>query len=291
MLLWIKIGVDKVNNILSSNVLDKFKGAMMNFGTSVLPKIIAALIIVVAGLIVIKIIKRIVRKALVGSKAQLDISLINFVVRAIGICLKVVLVLSALATIGISTTGIIAAFSACAVAISLALKDSLGNIAGGIMMLISQPFSTGDFIDVDGSAGTVLKIDMVHTTLLTPDNRQVVIPNGQLMNKTITDYSKEATRRMDLKFSIGYDDDAELAVKIITDVVSAHEFTLKDPAPFIRVTEYADSAVVITARAWCESANYWSLHFDLLEQVKKEFDKNGITIPYNQLDVHVVDKK
>lgn len=278
-------------SLLSSDIFGKIKGAMLNFGTSVLPKIVAAIVIIAVGLIVIKIIKRIIKKALVGSKAQLDISLINFIVRAIGICLNVVLVLSALATIGISTTGIIAAFSACAVAISLALKDSLGNIAGGIMMLISQPFSTGDFIDVDGAAGTVLKIDMVHTTLLTPDNRQVVIPNGQLMNKTITDYSKEATRRMDVKFSISYDNDTDLAVKVISDVVNAHEFTLKDPAPFIRITEYADSAIVITARAWCESANYWTLNFDLLEQVKKEFDKNGITIPYNQLDVHVIDKK
>ncbi len=278
-------------NLLSSSVLSKFKGVMINFGTSVLPKIIAALVIIIVGLIVIKIIKRLIKKALLGSKAPLDISLINFVVRAVGICLKVVLVLSALATIGISTTGIIAAFSACAVAISLALKDSLGNIAGGIMMLISQPFSTGDFIDVDGAAGSVLKIDMVHTTLLTPDNKQVVIPNGQLMNKTIIDYSKETTRRMDVKFGISYDNDTELAIKIITDVVNAHKSTLKDPKPFIRITEYGASAVVITARVWCDSANYWELNFDLLEQVKKEFDKNGITIPYNQLDVHVVDKK
>lgn len=264
---------------------------MINFGTSILPKALAAILIIIVGLVVIKVIKKIIKKALIGSKAELDISLIDFIVRAIGICLKVVLVLSALATIGISTTGIIAAFSACAVAISLALKDSLGNIAGGIMMLISQPFSTGDFIDVDGAAGKVLKIDMVHTTLLTPDNKQVVIPNGQLMNKTIIDYSKEATRRMEVKFSISYDNDTELAKKIITDVVNAHEFTLKDPAPFIRITEYADSAIVITARAWCESANYWTLNFDLLEQVKQKFDENGITIPYNQLDVHVIDNK
>ena len=277
--------------MLTLNIIDKFKNSMINFGTSVLPKLVAAIIIILVGLIAIKIIKKIVKKALLRAKVGLDISLVNFIVRAIGICLKVLLVLSALTTLGISTTGIVAAFSACAVAISLALKDSLSNIAGGIMMLISRPFATDDFIEVGGNSGKVLKIDLVHTTLLTPDNRQVVIPNGQLMNMTITDYSKEATRRMEIKFSIGYNDDVELAKKIITETINAHELALKDPAPFIRVTEYGDSAIVITMRAWCESANYWTLHFDLLEQIKVEFDKNGITIPFNQLDVHLFNEK
>ena len=252
-------------------------------------KIAATLIVIIIGLLIAKLIKNIIRKAL--EKADWDISLEHFISRAVDICLKIIILISALSALGVSTTGIIAAFSAAAVAISLALKDSLGNMAGGILMLITRPFSTGDYIEVDGYSGTVLQIDMIHTTLRTPDNRQVVIPNGQLVNKTITDYSKESTRRLDLKFSISYDNDSEKAKAIIFETVEKHELALKDPEPFVRVSGHGESSIAITLRVWVESPNYWTLHFDLLEQVKDAFDKNGITIPYNQLDVHVIDSK
>lgn len=277
--------------MLTLSAQSTFKSIMLKFGTSVLPKFLGTVLIVAGGWIVVRIITRIVREALSKSKAKLDISLIAFIVRVMDICLKVLVVLSALTNLGISTTGIIAAFSAGAVAISLALKDSLGNIAAGIMMLISHPFSTGDYIEAGGNSGTVLKIDLVHTTLRTPDNRQVVIPNGQLMNMTVTDYSKEATRRMDLTFGISYDNDPEKAKAIIAAVAKAHPKALQDPEPFVRVSEHADSAVVITLRVWCKTEDYWALHFDILEQVREQFDKNDISIPYNQLDVHVVENK
>ena len=236
-----------------------------------------------------KLLVKLLRKGLV--KTNLDISLVNFLLKTIHIVVLILVLLAALSNLGISTTGLVAAFSAAAIAVSLALKDSLGNIAGGILMLLTQPFSTGHYIETDGVSGTVLKIDLIHTTLKTPDNRQIVIPNGQLVNKTIIDYSKESTRRMDLKFGISYDNDPEKAKAIIMECVKAHDLSLQDPEPFCRVTEHSDSAVIITMRVWVKSENYWTLHFDLLEQVKCEFDKNGITIPYNQLDIHVIDKK
>ncbi|MBQ3551118.1 MAG: mechanosensitive ion channel [Clostridia bacterium] len=245
-----------------------------------------AVAILVLGWLLIKLVKRILKKAF--EKTELDVSLEKFIISVVDICLKILLVICALSALGISTTGLVAAFSAAAVAVSLALKDSLGNLAGGILMLLTRPFKTGDYIEADGYSGTVLQIDMIHTTLRTPDNRQVVIPNGQLVNKTIVDYSKESTRRMDLQFGISYDNDPELAKKIILDCALAHEFTLTDPEPFVRVTEHADSAVIITMRVWVKSENFWALHFDLLEKVREEFDKNGISIPYNQLDVHVI---
>lgn len=273
------------------SIFSRIKDFFLNPESSILPKIIGTVLIVLVGWIAVGIITKILRNALTRAKTKLDISLINFFVTAANICLKLLIVLSALNNLGISTTGLIAAFSAAAVAISLALKDSLGNIASGIIILISRPFSTGDLIDAGGSLGTVARIDMIHTTLRTPDNRLIVIPNGQLMNMTITDYSKEPTRRLDLTFGISYDNDPEKAKAIIMDTVKAHPMSLNEPEPFVRVSEHADSAVIITLRVWCETGNYWTLHFDLLEQVRAAFDKNGISIPYNQLDVHVVNNE
>lgn len=277
--------------LITLNLRTDLSGWLKSFVTSALPRILGTALIVVAGWFVTRLITNVLKEAMSRSKAGLDVSLINFIVRTVDIVLKVLVILTALTNLGISTTGIIAAFSACAVAISLALKDSLGNIAGGIMMLISRPFSTGDFIETDGFSGKVQQIDLVHTTLLTSDNRRIVIPNGKLMNMTVTDYSREATRRMDLSFGIGYDADPEKAKRIIADTVAAHEAALKEPKPFIRVTEHAESAVIITLRVWCKTADYWTLHFDLLERVRSELEKNGITFPYNQLDVHITEHK
>lgn len=269
-------------------MLQRILDVLVSFSKNYLPRILGSIVIVILGFILSKILKKIVKRHL--DRTHLDNSLINFIVTAVDICFKVVILLTALANIGVSITGLVAAFSAGAVAVALALKDSLGNIAAGIVMLLSQPFSTGDFIDVDGcvSGGKVLRIDIVHTTLLTPDNRRIVIPNGQLVNKTIVDYSKEDKRRMDLNFAISYDANTDKAKQIILDTILAHPASFKEPEPFVRVSEHSDSAVIITLRVWCKAEDYWSLHFDLLEKIKKEFDKNGVKIPYNQLDVHIV---
>lgn len=269
-------------------LLEKIMDILVSFATNYLPKIVGSLVIVLVGFLLTKLLKGIIKKHL--NKTKLDISLIGFIITATSVCVKVVIILTALANLGVSITGLVAAFSAGAVAVALALKDSLSNIAAGIVMLMSQPFSTGDFIDVDGcvSGGKVLKIDIIHTTLLTPDNRRIIIPNGQLVNKTVVDYSKEKTRRLELKFGISYDSDVNKAKDIIKSVIDAHSSALKDPAPFVRVSEHSDSAVVITLRVWTEVDKYWDLHFDLLEAIREQFDENGIKIPYNQLDVHIV---
>lgn len=275
--------------MISLNAMQGFMTKIPQFFKDYGLKVIEAAFVLFLGWILGWVIKKILKKAF--SRTNFDISLEKFIIKMVDICVKVIVIIASVSALGVSTTGLVAAFSAAAVAISLALKDSLSNIAGGIMMLLTHPFRTGDYIEADGYSGTVLQIDMIHTVLRTPDNRQVVIPNGQLVNKTIVDYSKESTRRMDLQFGISYDNDPELAKKIILECANAHEFTLQDPEPFARVTEHADSAVIITMRVWVKSENYWALHFDLLEQVRVEFDKNGISIPYNQLDVHVIDKK
>ena len=154
-------------------------------------------------------------------------------------------------------------------------------------MMITRPFSTGDFISVDGESGTVVNIDLIHTTLLTVDNRHVVVPNGQMVNKTITDYSREDTRRVDIDFKISYDSDVEKAKALIIGLANSCEFTLSEPAPFARVTDYGDSSVTVTARIWCKSENFWDLKLYMLENTMVEFRENGVSIPFNQLDVHI----
>lgn len=264
-----------------SDFFAKFADTGKNLGL----KLLGSLAIVIVGWIVAGIIRKIMVKAL--QKPKLDASFKKFLVKAVDIVLKVLVILSAISNLGISTTGLIAALSAAAVAISLALKDSLGNIAGGILMMIARPFSTGDFITVDGESGKVLKIDLIHTTLLTSDNRQVVVPNGQMVNKTVTDYSREETRRVDVDFAISYDSDVEVAKAVIMDVIGNCELALNDPEPFVRVTDYGGSSVTVTARVWCKTDDYWELKFRMLENIRIMFDANGIKIPFNQLDVHV----
>lgn len=274
--------------MLTLSAFSTIVNKLAEFATSYGLRIIGSILIIALGWVITGVIAKFFRKAL--SKTKLDISLIGFLVRIVDIFLKAMIILSALSNLGISTTGLIATFSAAAVAVSLALKDSLGNIAGGIMMLITHSFSTGDYIEAGGYAGTVLRIDVIHTVLLTVDNKQVIIPNGQLVNMSVIDYFKEKNRRVDLNFGISYDNDSEKAKEIIMETVKSHPMVLSEPDPFVRVSEYADSAVIITLRVWCESENYWNVYFDLLEQIRKAFDENGIVIPYNQLDVHVINE-
>ncbi len=254
----------------------------------VLPILKVAAILIIGHFLIVYAVK-LVRRWF--DKSSLDPSLISFLTKAIRIILYVLLAVSALGSIGISTTGIIAALSAAGLAVAVALKDSLSNVAGGILLLVAPRFSTGDYIEAGGNSGTVVKVDLLHTLIRTVDNRQVSIPNGVLINSHITNYSREAVRRVDITFQISYEADAEKAKEIALEIIRAHSFTLTSPdAPMARVSGYGDSAVDITTRTWCKSENYWALYFDLMEQVRAAFEANGISIPYNQLDVHIKDK-
>lgn len=253
-----------------------------------LPKLIFALLILLIGHIVVRIVCKILNKTL--EKFKLDPSLIGFFGKTANISLHIILILSALSMIGVSTTGLIAAFSACAVAISLALKDSLSNIASGLMLLISKPFSTGDFVEIGEDSGTVLKIDLMHTTIKTYDNRHVIIPNGQLATLEVINYSLETTRLATLSFSVSYNNDIAEVKTAIMNCLQADERVLKEEGkePIVRIQSYGESAINFSARFWTNSDDYWGAYYELLEKVKLEFDEQGITIPYNQLDVHLI---
>lgn len=249
------------------------------------PHIITAIIVFVVGMIIVHILNKIVAKTL--ARSRIDRTLTSFFQPIIRITFYVVVAIIALSTAGVPTATLLTAFGAVGLAVSLAVKDSLSNMAGGILLLASKPFIVGDAVEVNGVTGVVQKISILYTQLNTFDNREVFIPNGQISAEQIINMSAEKTRRLDLLFDISYADDPEIAKKIIADVVEAQEYALKDPTPIIRVSELSDSSVKIACYVWTEGKNYLTLKFNLLETVKKEFDKNGITIPFPQLDVHL----
>ena len=189
--------------------------------------------------------------------------------------------------LGIDTSGITALIASLGVCIGLAVNGAVSNLAGGVIILVTRPFRVDDYIEAQDVSGTVEDIHMICTKIRTPDNKIIYVPNGALANGNIINYSEKDTRRLDLKFYIGYDSDYEKAKSLVWDIVTSHELALADPVPFVRMTEHADSAIIITARVWTKSGDYWTVNFDVLEAVKKAFDENGIEIPFNQLDVHV----
>ena len=247
---------------------------------------IAFVLTLLIGYITVNIIKRVCKKIL--SRTKLDISLQHFLCQIVSSFLFILVLLSALSSVGVSTTGLVATLSAGVVGIAVALKDSLGNIAGGILLLLSPRFTTGDYIEVDGSEGTVEKIDLLHTTVLSADKKHISIPNGLLLNSHITNYTHEPYRRIEIIFSVAYDTDIELAKSVILETVTDINHVSQNPEkPFARVKNFGSSGIDIACRVWCEPSFYWDVYFDINEKVKESFDKHNIVIPYNQLDVNI----
>lgn len=254
--------------------------------TVLLPTLIKLILVLVAGFVLAGVSKKLITKIM--EKSSFDVSLIRFLARSAKVAIIVLTIIIAIGLLGIPTTGLIAGVSAVAAAIALALQGSLSNIAGGIFILMTRPFKTGDFIDISGSVGTVKDIQLIHTVITTVDNKEIIMPNSVVVNSTVVNYSNCENRRVDLVFSISYDSDARLAEEIIFRTAMAHMYTITEPAePFVRESAHSQSSIEITARVWCKAENYWTLYFDLIEKVREEFTKNGIVIPYNQLDVHI----
>ncbi|MBQ4105114.1 MAG: mechanosensitive ion channel family protein [Clostridia bacterium] len=218
---------------------------------------------------------------------KLDDSLRSFLRSFSTIALYAVLVITVAMILGVPATSFITILASCGVAIGLALQGALSNFAGGLMILFFKPFKVGDYIEASGESGTVVEISVVYTEILTPDNKRITIPNGTLTNSVIENYSAEDLRRVDLKFTTAYSCDIGKVKEVLREVVSNHPLALKNPEPFVRLSEHSDSALTYTVRVWCKSEDYWDLHFDLMENVKEAFDKNGVEIPYPQMDVHV----
>lgn len=247
---------------------------------------ISALVVLLAGLLLIKLILGIVKKTL--EKTALDGAIHTFVVSALRIVLYIILVVVLLGVLEVPTTPLVTVLGAGGAAIALALKDSLGNIAGGLLLLINQPFKKGDEIDIAGNYGEVDGIDLFVTTLRTYDNKVITIPNGTINTSVIVNYSRRDSRRVDCKFGISYDSDLALAKSVLLRVAQSNPDIFEDPAPFIGVASHGDSAVILDLRVWCNTEKYYEVKYALTEQVKLAFDEADISIPYPQMDVHVV---
>jgi len=270
--------VDKINELADPDLIQ----------TLIIPwaiKIAVALAIFIIGRWIAKWLTGVVRKLM--AKSNMDDMLIQFLGNIVYTILLLVVVMAALDHIGIQTTSLLAVFGAAGLAIGLALKDSLGNFSSGVMLILFRPFKVGDFIEAGGESGVVEEVRMFATVLRTGDNRAVIIPNGQIYGGTIVNYSANETRRIDLVFGIGYDDDIAKARQTLESVMQQDERILAYPAPAVAVGELADSSVNFNVRPWVKSADYWPVRADMLEKVKLAFDANGISIPYPQQDVYM----
>ncbi|HHW45458.1 MAG TPA: mechanosensitive ion channel [Clostridiales bacterium] len=264
-------------------VQEFFTGQFLTFGITLLKAVAVA----VVGYVVIRCLLAALNKAL--TRVKVDYSLKRFLLRSANILLLVVLALSVVSSLGISTSGLLAALSAAAVAVGLALKDSLGNIAGGILLLITKPFLTGDFIEAGDFSGTVLRIDMIHTILKTADNRRIIIPNGQLVNQKVINYSKEENRRLDLSIYISYDSDTKAAKQAVLKVLEGNPLVLREPEPpVVRISGHTEKGVEVAVMAWCKRENYAALKFDLAEQIHREFGEQNIGFYAGCLKVSVI---
>lgn len=246
--------------------------------------IVFAGLIFIVGKIVLKLIVSVVRRLL--GKADMDEILINFVCSIMSTILLLFIIIAALDQLGVNTTSLIALLGAAGLAIGLALQGSLHNFASGVMLIIFRPFKTGDFVEAGGVSGTVEKISIFSTQMRTGDNREVIVPNGKIYSDTITNFSARDTRRIDMVFGIGYDDDLKKANEILRNLVDSDERILKEPATLIAVSELADSSVNFIVRPWVKRGDFSAVKYDLLENVKLAFDEQGISIPYPQMDVH-----
>ena len=188
----------------------------------------------------------------------------------------------------VDMTGISSIVASATVAIGLALQGSLSNIAGWVLIIVTRPFKLGDYIKAQGEEGTVEEINLFYTHLKTPDNKQIIIPNGNLSADVMVNYSVKDIRRVEVVFDIDYKENPNMAINLIKAVIEKHPLINKDPSYFVRVSEYADSSIRIVTRVWCKNSNYWTVHYDLLEQVKKSFDENNIEVPYNKIDVNII---
>jgi len=248
-------------------------------------KIMLALLIYIIGKWVARKVTNVARNLMKSREA--DPTLVNFLSNIIYAILLVAVILAALDTMGLPVTSLLAVVGAAGLAIGLALKDSLGNFAAGVMLVMFRPFSKGDVVEVAGVAGKVDEVRIFSTILTTADNKQITIPNGQVAADTITNYTAKDMRRVDMVFGVGYDDDLKVAREVLTRVCTGHPKVLDDPALNIFVLNLGDSSVDFAVRPWVKTEDYWKVWGDVLEQAKVELEAAGCNIPYPQTDVHL----
>lgn len=249
------------------------------------PLILAATVIIIVGFIISNLVGKLVVKALQAK--GVDPSVHSFIKTIVSLILKFIFILSALSTLKVDVSSFITALGAAGVTAGLGLQASISQLASGIQILANHPFKSGDYIDVGTVSGKVREIKMMYTVLITVDNKRVIIPNSYITSNNIINYNAEDRRRLDLLFSISYDDDIAKAKQVILDVVKKNNLIFTDPEPIIAVKEHGASSVNIACLIWCSADEYWNVFYYMQESVKLSFDKNNISIPYGQLDIHI----
>lgn len=265
--------------------LDTLVQRMSEKGIDLLLQLLLAIVIWIVGSYLIKTFKKVIIKSM--EKKGVDPSLKSFLGSLITAVLYVMLVIITISTIGVQTSSLVAVLGAAGLAIGLALQGSLSNFAGGVLIIIFRPFNVGDFIEMGSMSGTVKEIQIFQTFLDTPDNKRVVIPNGQLSNNSLINYTRTPTRRIDMKFSVGYNSDIKLVRNLIEEIINKNGFVLKDHEILVRLETLSDSSMIFVVEVWALNENYWDVYYDITENIKNNFDKNGIEIPYPKMDVNI----
>ncbi len=249
-------------------------------------KIVLAILVLIVGMIVIKLLNKLVAKAF--AKTKLDPMLQQIMKNVVRFLLYAVLLISVVEILGVSMSSVIAVLASCGLAVGLALQGSFANLAGGLMILIFKPFKIGDYIEASGAEGTVSDISVFYTTVTTVDNKRILVPNGDLMNANITNFTAETTRRIDQSFKITNDIDADLVKKVLLEATAETVGVRDDPSPFARMTAVDDDTYIFTVRAWCDTAEYWNVYFDLIENCSKALSDHGIDDPEERIAIRIV---
>lgn len=263
--------------------MDQITAGLQSIAADYGMKLLLAIVLLLVGLWVIKFVVKLLEKNVQG---KFDRTLTGFLMSITRAVLLVLLFISIASTIGIEVTSFVAVLGAASFAVGFALQGSLSNFAGGVLLLVFRPFTAGDTIEVAGHKGKVQEIQILYTIMITFDNKKIMIPNSNISNNSITNFSAMNERRVDLTFGIGYDDDFHEAISLLKDLAAKHDLILDNPEPIIRVTEHAGSSINIACKVWVKGPDYWTVFYDMHEDVKDAFDEAGIGIPYPQMDVH-----
>ena len=266
--------------------MEQLLNKLIEWGATFGIKIIAAVAILIIGRMVSKVLQKLIVKVM--DKKNVDKTISSFASSMVFSALYIFVILAALSQIGIQTTSFMTIIGAAGFAIGLALQGSLSNFAAGFLIILFRPFKLGDYVEAGGVSGSISKISIFTTDINTVDNKKIIVPNAQIMNGTITNYTAEKTRRVDLTFGVGYEADISKVKDILNKIIKEHKLILKDPEPFVRLGNLGDSSIDFTVRVWSKTEDYWTVHFDLIESAKEEFDKANISIPYPQMDVHMI---
>lgn len=273
--------MEELGALLGPDQIEALVDGLAHFGL----KVIAAIVVFVIGRWLARRLAGLLERGL--KRAGTDSTLVGFFRNIAYFGLLIMVVIAAVGQLGVQTTSFIAVLGAAGLAIGLALQGSLANFAAGVLMIIFRPFRAGDFIDAAGAAGVVEEVQLFTTMLRTPDNKTVIIPNAQITAGTITNYSARDTRRLDLQFGVAYSDDLDAVKRVINEVLAEEPRLLAEPEPLVGLLELGDSSVNFAVRPWVKSSDYWSVYFDLQEAMKRRFDREGISIPFPQRDVHL----